>query len=178
MENPQFRQDFVQRFASHINISFDPARVNGMIDEFKAGIEAEMPAHIARWDAPPSMTAWDARIAELRTFGSLRPANMLAHLDEYLGSPGTANLTVNIEGSGDVFAAGVKTPGSGYSGPYFKRIPLTLRAAPRPGWLFVRWQETGSRNANITIELSGDLTRTAVFEEATGIVYLPVFSSP
>jgi hypothetical protein len=176
MENTAFRNDFVQRFASHINITYDPARVNAIIDQFKAGIEPEMPAQIARWNFPSSMTAWDKSIGYLRTFANLRPANVRGHLDTYLGSPGTADLTVNIIGQGAVLAAGVKVPGSGYSGPYFKTVPMTLQAKSEPGWLFARWQETGSRDPELTFSLSGNLTRTAVFKQATATVYFPLIN--
>jgi hypothetical protein len=166
MENTEFRNEFVQRFASHINISFDPVRVNSMIDWFRAGIAAEMPAHIARWGAPASISIWDSKIDQLRSFGNARPAYMRSHLDSFLGSPGTANLTLNINGGGDVLAANVKAPGSGYSGPYFKTVPMTLQAIPQAGWKFVEWLETGETDPSITITLTGDLTRTAVFEES------------
>jgi hypothetical protein len=165
MENTEFRNDFVQRFASHLNISFDPVRVNALIDWFRAGIASEMPAHIARWGAPSSIGVWDSKINQLRSFSADRPGHMRSHLNSYLGSPGTANLTVNMSGVGDVLAADVKVPGSGYSGPYFKTIPMTLEAVPQSGWKFVEWLETGETTPLITVTLTGDLTRTAVFEE-------------
>ena len=178
MQNSEFRRDFAQRFASHINISFNAARVNLMIDGLKAGIEPEMAAHIARWGKPASIREWNGMIAELREFANLRPLNVTSHLDSYLGSPGTAKLTVSIEGNGDLFVAGVKAPGSGYSGRYFKSIPVTLKAESEPGWLFMRWQETGAIHPKLTMFLSGDLTRTAVFEQASETVYLPAFAAP
>lgn len=166
MENVSFRNEFAQRFASHLNISFAPVRVNALIDWFRAGIASEMPAHIARWGVPASITSWDSDISQLRNFSNNRPVNMRNHLNTYLGSPGTANLTVNITGNGDVLAADVKVPGSGYTGPYFKTIPMTLEAVPTPGWKFVKWQETGDTNPFITVTLTGNMTRTAVFEAA------------
>ena len=173
MANTEFRHAFVQRFASHISLTFSTDRVNGMIDAFRSGIEPEMPAHIARWGSPSSMAEWDAKIGDLRSFGDLRPANMTAHLNSYLGSPGMAELTVNTEGSGDMYIAGVRAPGNNYSGMYFKTIPVTLEAMPQPGWLFKLWQETGSTNPRHTIVMSGGLSRTAVFVEATDTAYLP-----
>jgi len=177
MENTQFRDDFVQRFAAHINITFAPARVNGLIDTFKAGIEPEMPAQIARWGFPASMKAWNNSMDYLRTFAGQRPANVINHLDAYLGSPGTAVLTLNIEGPGDVFVAGVKVPAGGSSGPYFKTVPITLKAETDPGWLFDRWEETGSKNPNLSLTLSHDLTRTAVFEPAAATLYFPLIQN-
>jgi hypothetical protein len=164
MMNTTFRNDFAQRFASHLNISFEPIHVNTMIDTFRAGIASEMPAHIARWGAPASIPEWDVQINQLRSFANVRPGYMRGFLNSYLGSPGTANLTVNINGGGDVLAADVKVPGSGYTGPYFKTVPMTLEAVSQSGWKFVKWLETGDTNPLITITLTGDLTRTAVFE--------------
>jgi hypothetical protein len=165
MENTEFRNEFVQRFASHLNISFDPVRVDALTDWFRAGIASEMPDHIARWGAPASITDWDSEINKLRSFSNSRPGFMRSHLNSYLGSPGTANLTINIDGGGSVLAAGVKVPGSGYSGPYFKTIPVTLEAVPMQGWAFIRWEETGDTNPILSETLTGALTRTAVFEE-------------
>ena len=165
MTNAEFENDFVQRFASHINITYDPARVNGMIDWFKAGIAPEIPAHMARWGTPRTLALWESYIGELRTFGNGRPAAVMGHLDDYLDSPGTADLTINTIGDGEVLVAGVAAPGSGYTGAYFKGIPLTLEAAPANGRKFVRWQETGETTPQITVTLNGSATYTAVFEE-------------
>ncbi|MCZ2115144.1 MAG: CotH kinase family protein, partial [Anaerolineae bacterium] len=166
MQNAEFRSDFAQRFASHINITFDPARVEGFIGLFQSRIAAEMPAHIARWGEPASMTAWNSVINNnIRYFYGGRQTPMRNQLNAQIGSPGMANLTVNIVGGGDVKAAGVVVPGSGYTGPYFKNTPMSLEAVPRAGWAFVRWQETNSTDPKITVTLSGPLTRTAVFEQ-------------
>ncbi|MFN2137540.1 MAG: CotH kinase family protein [Candidatus Promineifilaceae bacterium] len=174
MENDSFREKFVQRFASHIQITYDPARVSGLIDTFKAGIEPEMPAHIARWGNPVSMGSWEARIDDLRQFAEQRPAAMMGQLDAYLGAPGSAELVVNVEGEGDVFVAGVQAPGSGYSGSYFVGIPMALRAEAHEGWIFDRWQETGTRQAETWLKLAGKTSRTAVFHEATDFAFLPL----
>ncbi|MBW7959846.1 MAG: CotH kinase family protein, partial [Candidatus Promineofilum sp.] len=108
MQNAEFRSDFAQRFASHINITFDPARVEGFIGLFQSRIAAEMPAHIARWGTPASMTAWNSVINNnIRYFYGGRQTPMRNQLNAQIGSPGMANLTVNIVGGGDVKAAGV-----------------------------------------------------------------------
>ena len=173
MQNTEFRDDFVQRFASHINITYDPARVSGLVDEFEARIAPEMPTHIARWGLPTTMFSWHKQVNNFRSFGTGRPANMIGFINSYLGSPGTANLTVNINGGGKVLAAGVQVPGSGYTGPYFKTVPMTLEAVPQAGWKFARWQETGETEPQVSVTLTGNLTRTAVFEvEALPVIVI------
>jgi len=164
MQNPGFRAEFAQRFASHINITYNPTRVLTIIDTFKAGIAAEVPAHIARWGFPTSMANWEAYINELRGFANQRPAHMRLHLNSYLNNPGTANLTINIQGQGNVLVAEVKVPGNGYTGPYFRTIPIRLEAVPPPGSVFVQWLETGETSSTINVTLNANMTRTAVFE--------------
>ena len=81
MQNTDFKEEFIQRFASHIAITFAPERVNAMVDWFEAGIEAEMPAHIARWGQPGSIADWNTQINRLRRFGNQRPPFMLDDLN-------------------------------------------------------------------------------------------------
>ncbi len=167
LTNNEFRAEFVQRFAAHLNTTYDPARVLAIIDELQAGIAAEIPAHADRW-GKPNPANWEGQVDILRQFAAERPAYMRQHLNEYLGSPGFANLTIQVEGQGEVLTAGVVVPGNGYSGPYFRDTPLRLEAVPQPGFRFLHWLETGETAAAITITLDGDMTRTAVFEPRSG----------
>ena len=164
LTNIPFRNAFVQRAASHLNITYAPARVTAMINTMHDEIAPEMPAHIARWNKPKTMTVWESEVTKMRTFAAQRSEKMRQHLNLYVGSPGTANLTVAVSGSGQVSIAGVAPFAYPFSGPYYRTLPLTLEATPALGFRFVQWQETGETNPAITLTLSGNATRTAVFE--------------
>ncbi len=164
LTNIPFRNAFVQRAASHLNITYAPARVTAMINTMHDEIAPEMPAHIARWNKPKTMTVWESEVTKMRTFAAQRSEKMRQHLNLYVGSPGTANLTVAVSGSGQVSIAGVAPFAYPFTGPYFRTLPLTLEATPALGFRFVQWQETGETNPAITLTLSGNATRTAVFE--------------
>jgi len=164
LANVNFRNAFAQRAASHLNITYAPARVTGLINAMRDEIAGEMPAHIARWKKPRTMTAWEAEVTTMRNFANQRPDNMRNHLNTYLGSPGLANLTVAISGGGTVAVAGVEPLAFPFTGAYYRNIPLTLAAVPAFGYRFVAWQETGETNAAISLTLSAATTRTAVFE--------------
>ncbi len=164
LTNIDFRNAFVQRAASHLNITYAPARVVGIINAMHDEIAPEMPAHIARWKKPASMAVWETEVTNMRNFANQRPGNMRNHLNAYIGSPGTANLTVAISGGGTVAVAGVEPLAYPFTGPYFRAIPLTLAAVPAFGYRFVQWQETGETNPAISLTLSATTTRTAVFE--------------
>ncbi|MBP6789745.1 MAG: CotH kinase family protein, partial [Candidatus Promineofilum sp.] len=159
-----FRDAFVQRAASHLNITYAPARVTATINAMHDEIEPEMPAHIIRWKKPKTMTVWEAEVTKMRTFAAQRPEKMRQHLNLYVGSPGLANLTVAVVGDGAVSIAGVQPFAYPFTGPYYRTLPLTLEAQPAAGYRFVQWQETGDTNPAITLNLSANATRTAVFE--------------
>ncbi|MBK7218265.1 MAG: lamin tail domain-containing protein [Candidatus Promineofilum sp.] len=164
LTNVGFRNAFAQRAASHLNITYTPARVSALIDTLHDEIAPEMPAHIARWKKPKNMAFWETETTKMLDFAARRPAKMREHLNAYVGAPGPANLTVNVSGSGVVAVAGVEPLAYPFSGPYFRTLPLTLAATPAVGFRFVEWQETGETDPAITLNLSGNVTRTAVFE--------------
>lgn len=165
LTNTGYRAEFGQRFAFHLNTTFDPTQVQAVIGAMEATIQPEMPAHIARWGRPESFTQWEAEVQKLRNFAALRPSYMRAHLRKMLGNPQDILLTVNISGGGRVLVAGGEVS-EAYSGLHFSGIPLSLEAIPEPGYRFIGWAETGDTSAAITLPLAADTTRTAVFEVA------------
>jgi len=161
--NTEFRHEFAQRYAAHLNTTFLPPNVINLIDSMAAGIRPEIPAHTARWERPANLTAWENEVQILRDMATQRPFYARETLRKRIGNPADAALTVNIVGNGRVLVAGVAVP-DGYSGPHYRNIPITLTAVPEPGQLFAYWEETGETSATIALPFTGDTTRTAVFE--------------
>jgi len=54
LTNDEFMHKFVQRFCSHINTTFQPERVIGIIDSLAANIEAEIPFQVDKFYFPAS----------------------------------------------------------------------------------------------------------------------------
>ena len=164
MVSPEFKAEFGQRFITHLNTTFAPARVRDIIDAMAADIAPQMPAQVARWHKPKSVTFWQSEVGRLRTFADLRPGYLTGFLNTFLGSPGTTVLSVSHDAAqGRVLVSGVDVPGD-YSGPHFRGLPLRLEAVPAPGFAFVQWAETGETAASVSVVLAGAATtRTAVF---------------
>jgi hypothetical protein len=78
LKNEEFKAEFIRRLAYHLNHTFVPERVIGIIDEMAADIEPEMPRHLQRWGG--TMSGWRNHIQRLRNFASQRPAIMLGHI--------------------------------------------------------------------------------------------------
>ncbi len=77
LKNESFKSEFMQRFAYHMNNTFTPERVLGVIDRMEAEIESEMPRHLQRWGG--SMASWRNQVQRLRNFAIQRPAIVLRH---------------------------------------------------------------------------------------------------
>ncbi|SVE09834.1 uncharacterized protein METZ01_LOCUS462688, partial [marine metagenome] len=50
MSNSDYVNEFIQRFATHLNTIYNPERVIQVIDSLKSNLELEMPRHLARWE--------------------------------------------------------------------------------------------------------------------------------
>jgi hypothetical protein len=169
LQNQDFKNEFVQRFASHLNITFNPDRVTQIIDKLKAGIEPEMPAHIAKWGWPRDMDEWDNEIEVLKEFAMFRPDFVREHLNMTLHLDGWVPLAVHIVNPelGTVKINSVDVPYTGFEGPYYRDIPIRLEAHPYPGGRFVGWEglsHTSSDSISVWLSDFGEIT--AIFESS------------
>ncbi len=179
LDNREFKQAFVTRFADHINKSFHPQKALRLIDKHYQRLLPEMSRHLDRWQLAEKN--WLEEIDVMRTFAKERPDYMRAHLKEKfdLGKDVTLNVTASAGGkiilnqnveinSGDVF-----------SGQYFEKTPVTLLAEPDLGYKFSHWEGVelmdGTREVTIAL-LEKESTLRAVFEKAvnslTGLVII------
>jgi hypothetical protein len=78
LRNRDFRDELVQRFAYHLNHTFEPERVINRIDELALNIEPEVQRHFERW--PGSVQRWKSEIEQMKEFARLRPAVVMEHI--------------------------------------------------------------------------------------------------
>ena len=76
MENPEFREAFIERYAWCLNNTFATERMLGILDSMTAAISSEMPLQIARWGKPSTISAWENNVATLRRITSEKRARM------------------------------------------------------------------------------------------------------
>ena len=168
LENTEFKNQFIQRFASRLNITFSPQRVLNIIDSLKLNIEAEIPRHIQKWEQSTSFNSgWNYHVEVMQEFAVQRPAYMIEHLIEKFGLSGSAQLNVNFEFQemGYVLIDGVRLPGHNFSGEYLKDIPIECVAVAKPGYRFVAWQGvSNSPGDTLNLVLSEDGSLEAIFE--------------
>lgn len=169
----EFKNLFTQRYAAHLNSTFKPERIVAIIDSISKMLSPEMADHAARWKADKgiqSLSAWQTEVDNMKKFGNERAAIALAQVQAQFSLAGTAQLTVNLSsaGAGDIYVAGVRMCSGTSALNFFTNVPLTVKAVPKPGNVFVRWEGLGTADS-VTVTLTGNQTLTAVFQ-TTGTV--------
>jgi len=172
-ENSEFRTQFINRFADHLNTSFTPQRVTSIIDAMQAAINPEMPEHIDRWRVmEDSMDVWDKNVDIMRTFVSQRPVYVRLHILDYFSLAGTTDITLLTDSAkGHIRINSIDittdTPGvidaDDWSGTYFKGVPISLSAIPNTGFQFAGWIGIDLPDSEVNLILNEDLTLTANF---------------
>ena len=74
IKNAGFKQKFLERYAYHLNNTFQPERMNAILDTMVAEIDGEMAQHCNLWSRPSSYEEWVAQIKGLRNIINKRPA--------------------------------------------------------------------------------------------------------
>ncbi len=169
LENTGFRNEFIQRYAVHMNTTFEKNHVLAVIDSLAAGIASEAPRHKIRWPQSFSLDSksFQGNVEIMRSFAAMRPDTSRKHFMKKFGIAGTNTLFIvrNNADYGKVYTHGVEARRNGYTHTFFRNIPLKLKAVPAPGCRFVRWEGViTSTAAETTIVLASNAALTAVFE--------------
>lgn len=85
LTNEEFQERFLQRFSFHLSNSFQTKRVVDRINEFEQRYRPEMDEHIARWNYPENIAAWEQQVETIRAFAINRPCQMQNDLINFFG---------------------------------------------------------------------------------------------
>jgi hypothetical protein len=169
LENEGFKNEFIQRLASHMNTTFHPETVTPIFDSIKGIIEAEMPRHRAKWTDPTEQNFnWDVNHV-MPNFTRTRPDSIRLFTMWKFGISGLYQLSASVSdpNQGWIQAAGVDLPDN-FTGLYFKNIPLRLVAVPESGYSFSHWEgANSSTSTSIFLDEASDQVIRAVFRPDT-----------
>lgn len=161
LKNNNFRELYIDRFAWHLEHTFCPPRVLGVIDSLVANIEHVVPIHIDRWNYPQDFGYWYSFIDQMREFALLRPCIVREQLIGYFDLDADWYLPDLCK------PVSTNTPGGRHTTDMHNAN--TYQAFPNPvkgGSLFVRYHGYDEQEINITMI---DLTGKAVLQK--GIVF-------
>lgn len=165
MDNDEFRRDFVNSFADHLNTTFRADRVLETIDHYKSMLLTEMPLHLSRWDG--SMAVWSNAVLAMRAFASERVAYVRQHIKERFGFSATYDVDLNVSGfsQGKVRINTIEIEVFPWRGTYFQGNPIQVTAVPRTGYRFSGWTGIDSGLQTLTVDPTDDIDIVAHFEE-------------
>lgn len=169
LENSEFKNKFITRYADLINSVLAGNRVYNLVAKFEQGISAEIGRHLNRWGG--NISTWNSHIQISKQFAALRPSYARAHILGKFGLSGAASLNLNTnDPNGMIEVNTIAVAEFPWAGVYFKQVPVKLTAVPQPGYKFDGW--TGSITsaaAQIIFTPQNDITLTAHFSEDTGL---------
>ncbi len=192
LENPEFRNKFINRFNDLLNSWFREGVVINKMNEFHTVLSAEMMEHVNRWRYPseatnladrnleiPSLVQWDTLFYHFRRFAERRPRKIREHVLAKWSISDTSRITVNVndETMGRVQVNSIlindQIPGLQssiypWNGAYMNGVPLPLIAVPLPGYQFVEWQGSGITDDTLMWNPNTDTSVTAVFAPDNG----------
>jgi hypothetical protein len=80
MEHDGIRNQFIERYAYHINNTFKPERLIAIMDDYADQIRPEMPHNIEKWREFRSIQGWEDRLETMRRIIREKPDLMKGHL--------------------------------------------------------------------------------------------------
>lgn len=83
IKNDTFKNKFLERYAYHLNNTFQPERMNAILDSMVAEIDGEMDMHCKRWERPSTYEEWTAQVSGLKNIINKRRAQAIKELKAY-----------------------------------------------------------------------------------------------
>lgn len=166
MRNEQFRLEFSQRFATHLNFTFRPERVLEIIGQMVEKIDPEMDRQMERWGAIPNRDYWQDQLTVLTEFARRRPAYLFQYLGEYVEiNTQLLQISVSDTAAGSVTVFDTPISKNRVTGHWFEGVPIQLNASANPGWRFMGWEgDFEGDSVAISIFLKEHSRLKAVFE--------------
>ena len=154
--NQDFKNEFIQRYAWHMNTTFKEERILHFIDSMQANIAPEIPRHITRWGGTivpypeswmkpifTSVEEWEGSVNEMREFAYGRREHATEHVRRHFNlSRGMMSLSITSANpeAGKIKLNNQLIENNYHLGQYFKNVPLTVRAMSHIGYQFSHWE--------------------------------------
>ncbi|CAG5076276.1 CotH kinase family protein [Parvicella tangerina] len=176
LENDSIRNIYINRFADHLNTIFSEKNVNFKLDSIYNMIKDEMPYHAERWHT--SMEKWNIRVDRMREFATKRPYYLRTYIMQKFNLNDTVKVSIGAfdkkMGKVKLNSLKLKKP---FEGWYFTDVPITIKAKPKMGYEFVKWEGLESTDRKLTITLTEAISITPIFKrkptsELSGTIFI------
>lgn len=164
IENPTFKNRFINQIADLLNTNFKSERVVQIINTLADHISGEITRHRNRWGLNGES------IDSLTTFAQDRPAYLRDHVRNFFDCGNNASLTIDASAGGSVQLNTLKLESSDlpFSGTYFEGNEIHLSAIPEPGFIFAGWSGSlTSQDASLNLSGMGTINLVVSFSVDT-----------
>jgi hypothetical protein len=149
MQNDQYRNYFINRYADVMNTAFDYEVISPVETQMFDLTVAEMQNEYGRWGDPNNilgqMVNFHNNHSQFQFQISQRTAQVRNHIVSDLGLPNLVDLTLDVfpPGAGEIHISTI-TPGTyPWEGIYFNGVPVKIEAVAAPGYNFRHWRGNG-----------------------------------
>src|SRR3972149_7001986 len=167
IENPTFRNRFINQIADLLNTNFKSERVIEVINTLANHISSEITKHRARWGIAGE------NLNKMTSFAQERPAYMRDHVRNYFncGEDGTLTINATTGGSVQLNTLRLQSDDMPFSGIYFQGNEVHLKAIPVSGYKFDGWNGSVTSSAeSISVSVTGSANLYASFSIDTSEV--------
>lgn len=185
LQNEEFKNDFINRFADYFNTIFQPEVVIDRISKIQNLIEPEIRPHLIKWSQSyplwsrhslwwNDMNHWYDFIQIMLDFANNRIPNMRNHIISKFNLGGHAEIMLNVSPKvgGLIKISTIAVDKFPWQGNYFMNTPIKVAAIPHSNYKFSRWTGFNSSNSDSIVielnEITGNISLTAAFEPKTG----------
>ncbi|MBK8807003.1 MAG: InlB B-repeat-containing protein [Bacteroidales bacterium] len=178
-----YRNEAILFIAAQLNHIYNTDRTLSILDQMRAVVIDEIPAHAVKMNELANETtyklrdeempyadvdAWKKNMDDLRTHVSYRiDTNIFNRIKDKYNLDGTIDITYETSDTnkGHVRVQDIKVLEQSFTGTYFSNMPIRFSAQPMRGYRFVRWEgDVSSTNKEITPSFASNAKIKAVFE--------------
>jgi len=166
IQNTEFRNKFVNRYADEINTRFLGSNVVQHFNDIYDRIIEEVPDHMQRWNSDDDPYNY---VEYMINFAVNRPEYAKEHILSEFDLPNYHKVSIDNPTPDIGFVKvnnNLKIQELTWNGDYFEEVPITLKAIPEFGYTFSHWSgATDSTEEEITLDVNGDKFIEAYFVE-------------
>ena len=150
--NTDFQHRFVNIYCDYANEVYSPQKVKKILEKYRDNYIELVPDTLLRWGRSNfdsklegfanCKTKYLNDIDSIINFYENRPNYTLQHMKDFIGLKGDViDLTIEIKGKGNVQINSIIPDISNgkWTGKYFSRIPIKIKAIPQVGYYFKKW---------------------------------------
>lgn len=159
LNNTEFKNYFVDRYADLMNTIFLPSTMQQNIDAMHDEMLPEMARHFNRWGGTSpfpgfvgranNIPEWDNQIDSLMDFATNRITYSRDQIQNQFSLTKQVDITLDVvpAGAGKIKISTITPESLPWSGVYFDGVPVTITAIANPGYEFKYWEA----NSNLTV---------------------------